>query len=288
MKKRLLVGVVLMLVVFAISTMLAAQEKAPAGKEMAARHKEMKLTDDQKAKVEELKTNQRLKTIDLKADLQKLGIMLKQEMMKPEPNKQELEGIVKKMSVAREKLQLAHIEHMLAMRKILGPDWRAHMSMGGGEGCKMMEGPGMMEGCGMAEGPGMKGGAMDQGSGGCMMHRSPMPGAARERGTMRAPMRRMMREGKGRGVEEKRMVWIEKSGSGKHCCSSAKSSMGNKSCKGSCSTTGGSWNQKMFRPFGKKDGHSCSGDCKGMGEMKGCGGEGNGPRRIEVKVIGKE
>jgi len=144
MKKGSVVVIALALMLLMSASMIAAQEKAAPAKEQASCHKEMKLTDENKGKVEELKMNFHLKTIDLKAEQQKLGIMLKKEMMKPEPVMQDVEGIVRKMSAVREKLQLARIEHMLAMRKVLGPDWRKHMHAGMG-GCGEMMGEAGME-----------------------------------------------------------------------------------------------------------------------------------------------
>jgi len=168
MKKGLLVLVALSIALLMGASMLVAQEKACAGMEKGTCKKEMKLTDEQKTKIEEMKMNLRLKMIDLKADQEKLGIALKKEMMKPEPVMKDIEVVVKKMSAVREQIQLARIGHMLAMRKLIGPE--AFKSMHGGmgmgcgtegmrgmscgdeeEGCTMMRG----EGCGMGEKGGM-------------------------------------------------------------------------------------------------------------------------------------
>lgn len=168
MKKGLLVLVALSIALLMGASMLVAQEKACAGMEKGTCKKEMKLTDEQKAKIEDMKMSFRLKMIDLKAEREKLGIMLKKEMMKPEPVMKDIEVVVKKMSAVRERIMLAAIEQKLAMRKLIGPE--AFKSMHGGmgmgcgmegmrgmsccdeqEGCMMMRG----EGCGMGEKGGM-------------------------------------------------------------------------------------------------------------------------------------
>jgi hypothetical protein len=183
--------------------------------------------------------NFRLKTIDLKAEQQKLGIMLKKEMMKPEPAMQDVEGIVRKMSAVREKLQLARIEHMLAMRKILGPDWRKHMQAGMG-GCGDMMGEAGME----------------------------FAGDEKDVNIMRKPTPGM---GEGCGMMGKRVMRIRTAGrDSKPCCSMERPGMG--AMKGGCmmmqkggkccSQMSGKWHSKMFRPFGKKG--CCSGMSGGM------------------------
>ena len=107
MKKGLLVLVALSIALLMGASMLVAQEKASAGMEKGTCKKEMKLTDEQKTKIEEMKMNFRLKMIDLKAEQEKLGITLKKEMMKPEPAMKDIEVVVKKMSAVREQIQLA-------------------------------------------------------------------------------------------------------------------------------------------------------------------------------------
>jgi hypothetical protein len=175
MKKGLIVFVALSIALLMSASMLVAQEKASAEKEKGTCKKEMKLTDEQKAKIEELRTNLRLKMIDLKAEREKLGIALKNEMAKPEPSMQEIEGIIKKLSAVREKTQLAAIGQRLEMRKLLGPDafkggfmWMEEgrgmkgaqgMRRGRGmHGAMMMEKPGMAGRTGMMGKPGMAAG----------------------------------------------------------------------------------------------------------------------------------
>ncbi|MFA4947288.1 MAG: hypothetical protein WC674_02125 [Candidatus Krumholzibacteriia bacterium] len=175
MKKGLIILVALSIALLMGASMLIAQEKASVEKEKGMHGKEMKLTDEQKTKIEEMKMNFRLKMIDLKAERAKLGIMLKKEMTKPEPTMKDIEGIVKKMSAVRERIMLAAIEQKLAMRKLIGPD-----------ACKSMH-PGMGMGCGRA---GMQGMSCGEKGNDCMMKCGEDQGMGEERGM---PAKRMMR-----------------------------------------------------------------------------------------------
>ncbi len=148
MKKGLMILVALSIALVMGASMLVAQEKSCGEKEKGTCKSEVKLTDEQKAKVEDMKMSFRLKMIDLKAEREKLHIALKKEMMKPEPAMKDIEPIVKKMSAVREKIILAGIEQKIAMRKILGPD--ACKGMHGGMGMGRSMEHGMMSGRGMS------------------------------------------------------------------------------------------------------------------------------------------
>jgi Spy/CpxP family protein refolding chaperone len=180
MKKGLIVFVALSVALLMSASMLVAQEKASAGKEKGTFKKEMKLTDEQKAKIEDLRTNLRLKMIDLKAEREKLGIALKQEMAKPEPSMQEIEGIIKKLSAVREKSQLAAIGQRLEMRKLLGPDAFKGRFMREGGMPGMMGGGREMPGMGMM----MRGEGRSACSMGSWHHRMFRPFGRNEGGSM--------------------------------------------------------------------------------------------------------
>jgi len=187
MKKGLIILVALSIALLMGASMLVAQEKACAGMEKGTCKKEMKLTDEQKAKIEDMKMSFRLKMIDLKAEREKLGIMLKKEMMKPEPLMKDIEVVVKKMSAVREQIQLAGIGHMLAMRKIIGPE--AFKSMHGGMGM----------GCGME---GMRGMSCGEEEEGCMMMRGEGCGMGEKGGMPAKRMMRMRTEAPGCGMDK--------------------------------------------------------------------------------------
>ncbi|MDD4857929.1 MAG: periplasmic heavy metal sensor [Candidatus Krumholzibacteria bacterium] len=259
MRKRvLLIGMALVLMVFLSASLLVAQEKATCEKERTAGQKEemacqkqMKLTDEQKAKVEELRTDFRLKMIDLKAEREKLAIMLKKEITKSEPDMQAITALVKKMSAVREQCQLAGIEQALAMRKLVGKEWPGSMHLGMGDCRDMMEESEM--GCGgggenaahkCGSMPRMRGmGAQAGLMGGCQMQ-GETPGAGS------GPMMRQIRVIEGdrcMGGNGGGMMMMQKR-------------------EGRCSNKPGNWNRMMFRQDGKK------GCCRGMDRcMMRCG-----------------
>jgi len=296
MKKVLTLGAALMLIVFLSASMLVAQEKASC-------QKEMKLTDEQKAKIKEMRMDLRLKMIDLKAEREKVAIMLGKEMMKSEPAMQEIQGLVKRLSAAREKMQLAAIENALAMRKLLGPEWRTLIRDEMREHCAMMEGPGMagtgekreemmmrrplraMRGMGERGGVTnmrvmrIRGGEADEESGeeageepGMMIMRR--PGMDEEKGGCM-----MMQKGAMGAMKGSCMV-MEKGGMGSMkggCMTMEKGGMG--SMKGGCMTMqkgssccsdkSANWHRMMFRPYGK--GTCCGGMRCGMMHKGGTG-----------------
>jgi hypothetical protein len=272
MKKGLMILVALSIALLMGASMLIAQEKAAAEKEKGSCGKEMKLTAEQKAKVEEIKMNFRMTMIDLKAEREKLGIALKKEMMKPEPAMQDIEGIVKKMSAVREKIQLAGIECMLTCRKLLGPD-----------ACKGMK-PGMGMGRGMAGMPGMSCGEEEED---CKMMCEPGPGAGEGCGMPGKRMMKMRMEGPGCAMEKGEGCGSE---GAKGCGAGAMKAdckIMMKKCEGRSPRMYGNWHHKMFRPFGR--GEHCSmamscgmkkgaaGACSDKGGMKGgmkCGMQG--------------
>jgi len=280
MRKRLFVVVAIALMLLVPSAVLLAQEKPACAKAKEA--KEMKLTDEQKTKVQAFRMDQRMKAIDARAELQKQAIMLKKELMKDQPSMTDVEAILKKMSDARMKLQTIRVQGLLEMRKILGPDWKTYMKarrMGGAptemgemdkegdegdEGEEMeAEGPtemAPMAGCMGAGGPmgeGRKviilrkgpGGSMEMGEmggmGGCMG----MPG-------MRGGCCMMHKEGKGRGRGSMAggCMMLERGKGGR---------MGMPGMRGGC----------MMQKEGKGCGMgSMAGGCMKMGEMGGMGG----------------
>lgn len=282
MKKVLTLGTALVLIVFLSASMLVAQEKGAREKEKASSQKEMKLSDEQRAKIKEMRMDLRLKMVDLNAEREKVAIMLGQEMMKPEPSMDEIQGLVKRLSEAREKIQLARIENLLAIRKLLGPEWRSFIR---GE---MRERGAMMEGRGMA-------GA----------------GEEREEMIMRRPMRAMRGMGEQGGMmnmrvmrmrggeageesgeeagEQHGMMMMQKPGMGeeKGGCMMQKGAMGAAGGMGEmkggcmmmqkggacCSGKSANWHRMMFRPNGKRSCCGGMGGCMmhkgGMSAMKG-------------------
>jgi Spy/CpxP family protein refolding chaperone len=129
MKKGLVAVVAMALMLLVPSVMLFAQEEKAAGaketKEM--KHMKMTLTDEQKAKIKEIRTATRLKVIDARATIEKEQIMLREEIQKDQPNKTEIEATLRKLADARVAMQTARIEGLIEVRQILGPEWKSMM-----------------------------------------------------------------------------------------------------------------------------------------------------------------
>ncbi|HEY5132403.1 MAG TPA: hypothetical protein VII85_01805 [Candidatus Krumholzibacteriaceae bacterium] len=308
MKKVLTLGAALVLMVFLSASMLVAQDKAAREKGKASSQKEMKLSDEQKAKIKEMRMDLRLKMVDLRAEREKVAIMLGKEMMKPEPSMDEIQGLVKRLSETREKIQLTAIENLLAMRKFLGPEWRSLMRGQMREHAAMMDEPGM---AGADEerdvtimrrpmrGMGERGGMMNMRT---MRIRGGEAGEETGEESGEAPGMMMMRR-PGMGEEKGGCTMMQKSGMG------AGGGMGE--MKGGCmmmqkggaccSNKSGNWHRMMFRPYGKgsccggmggcmmhKGGMSAmKGGCKETGCMKG-GAAKQEKCKVEVRIEKKD
>jgi len=266
MKRGFVASVAFAVMLLFSASMLLAQEKAVSEKEKGSCEKAVKLTDEQKAKLEQLKMDHRMKAIDLRAEREKLGLQFKKEWMKPEPSAQALESLVKQMSAVREKMQLNGIEQMLAMRKLLGPDWRMLMKSGAGHSCEMMGGEGMpMAGDGEC----------------CPMMGAMLPHGEAAGGCSGVEKRvvRIVGEGAGAGCGMGAMkggCMMQKPGMGAGCGMGAmKGGCHMKQGAGSCCpSSAGKRNSRMFRPFGKKECCSIQ-KCGAMGKGSmgaGCGG----------------
>jgi len=261
MKRFAAVAALAALAMFAAS-MAAAQEKevkvtVVAGEDASATCAHAsKLTDEQRAKVEELRAEQRLRAIDLRADLQKLGVELKRETGKAEPDMKAVEAILKKMSAAREKLQMSRIEHGVAMKKLLGDDWRGHMSRGrGGEETMRVE----VEAGEDCEHDVRVLRFKDRDA----VREGRMPGPDGRRFRVKAvPPAKMSACVPGHPV----MMKHRKGSAPKAGCSghdawggkAVRARASRKDCSGSCAAHKSVWESRMFRPRGKKTEHRCT------------------------------
>ncbi len=138
MKKGLVAVVVVAFMLLVPSAMLFAQVEKTAGatETKEVKHQKMTLTDEQRAKIKEIRTSQRLKVIDAKAALEKNQIVLRQEIAKDQPSMTEIDATLRKIADARLAIQKARIEGALEVRKVLGPEWKAMMKE-----CRMGDDP---------------------------------------------------------------------------------------------------------------------------------------------------
>lgn len=136
MKQSVIITVALFALL--IPGMLLAQGACPSKAKATCKatcKEAIELSEEQKAKMAELKMEQEIAGIKLGAELKILKIKIKQEMSKDDPSEKELKALVSQIADIQEKQHLKKIEHMLAMRKILGPEkWKLHKKCCGGMG----------------------------------------------------------------------------------------------------------------------------------------------------------
>lgn len=80
------------------------------------------LSEQQKQQLEKIALNGRLKTIDLRADLEKQQVMLAPMMQGYHPDEAQVLAQVEKVSLARAALEKARVQTMLACRNVLTED----------------------------------------------------------------------------------------------------------------------------------------------------------------------
>lgn len=80
---------------------------------------ELKLTEEQEAKMKDLRLAQQEKMIDLRADKQKAELGLRKLMSADEPNKKKIYAQVDKVAATEVKIEKSRIDHRLEVRGLL-------------------------------------------------------------------------------------------------------------------------------------------------------------------------
>ncbi|RKZ08983.1 hypothetical protein DRQ05_00530 [bacterium] len=129
----------------------------------------LNLNEDQKAKIAELKVNHQMDVVEPRAKVKKLNLMLRQELMKAEPSRKNIDSILGKIGDVKALLAKKKIDHLFELKKVLTPEqWKklvSRMPMERmGEMHKRMMRRGMMGKC---MGKGMMGGGMSRGKRPC-------------------------------------------------------------------------------------------------------------------------
>jgi len=105
------------MLLFAVSTF--------AGDLIGPNMKGLDLNDDQKAKIAELRVNHQIDVVELRAKVEKLHLMLKQELMKADPSRKNIDSILDKISSSKATLAKKRIDHLFEVKKILTPEqWK--------------------------------------------------------------------------------------------------------------------------------------------------------------------
>jgi Spy/CpxP family protein refolding chaperone len=106
---------------------------------------QLKLTDQQKDKIETLKSENQRKMIDLKADLQKAKADMHDLVMKGNYSRSDFLGAVDKIAKAKEQIAKQMANHRMDVYEQLNPDQKKtfdkmHHRMGKGKGMMMRRG----------------------------------------------------------------------------------------------------------------------------------------------------
>jgi Spy/CpxP family protein refolding chaperone len=113
------------------------------------------LTDDQKAEIEKMRDADREKVVSLRKELMRAHHDLRGEMMKDDPDAAKARKLTEKIGELRTDMQLLHLEHRLAVRRILTPEQQDRLILMGQRRGGFREGPGCrMEPPGDDDGPG--------------------------------------------------------------------------------------------------------------------------------------
>lgn len=109
---------------FASSSAIAQGPMMPKGKwwRMPEVAKQLKLTAEQQAKLDEVFNGSQTELIDLKADADKLGIELRAHLEKPQVAKKEAIAAAQKLGVARGKLFEREVAMMVDMKSVLNEE----------------------------------------------------------------------------------------------------------------------------------------------------------------------
>ena len=142
-----------------------------------------------------------------------------------------VEATLKNMSAVRERIQMNRIKHDLAMRKLLGDDWRARVRPGGGDDMMWIEAD-AEENCGRGE-------------------REVRVMRFRDRDGRELMHRERLAPGECCPARGTREFKILRARSGRAACHADGARKNN-------------WDSRMFRPRGKGTDRCCSGDCRHM------------------------
>jgi hypothetical protein len=138
-----------------IAGVLLAQESTDAKQACKAT---AQLSEEQCAKLADLKLQRRMACIKLGAEIEVLQLKMEQELSKNDPNAREIESLVSSIGAARDKLLKQCIDLQLQSRKIVGPEkWTKIKGCFGSMGPQNFEGMDCMGsvGCGLGGGSSM-------------------------------------------------------------------------------------------------------------------------------------
>lgn len=153
MKKLFLIGgLITALVIAAAINFYPQQTSTPQGERFRGRMMEkLNLTDDQKDKIEQLKLKHQEEMIDLRADMQKKRLAVKELRQKGNYSRSDFLNLVNDLSASRSKIAAARANHRMDVYELLTDQQKQTFNrmpmMGGRQGAKcMMDGHGPHDG----------------------------------------------------------------------------------------------------------------------------------------------
>ncbi len=123
MKKLFLAAA--MLVAFSVATFAQpfGYGYGPKGKNMPAMRAQMakalNLTDKQKEEIAKIKTEAQIKTVDLRSEIQKARLQIKEEMLKANPSKTTIKKLADKITELQGKIKDIHIDQAFKVYNLL-------------------------------------------------------------------------------------------------------------------------------------------------------------------------
>ncbi len=154
MKKSFLIGgLVAALVIAAAVNFYPQKADQPQGEQLRGRmFEKLNLTDDQKDKIDQLRLKHQEEMIDLRADMQKKRLAVKELQQKVNYSRSDYLDLVKDLNASRDKIAVARANHRMDIYELLTdqqkeifnrmPMMRGHR----GEGRGMMDGYGQQGG----------------------------------------------------------------------------------------------------------------------------------------------
>ncbi len=152
-KSSLIGGLITALVITVAVNFYPQQTDTTRGESFHGRmFEKLNLTDDQKDKIEQLRLKNQEEMIDLRADMQKKRLAVKELQQKGNYSRSDYLNLVNDLNASRDKIALARANHRMDVYEILTDQQKEifnHMPMMGdrhGEGRGMMDGNGPHDG----------------------------------------------------------------------------------------------------------------------------------------------
>lgn len=113
-----------LLIMMLPAAVLIAQPGPGLGLRCMVMDDDLQLSKEQRAQITEIRSAKQKQTIDLRADLDKLRLDLREQMRADKPNRKAIDATLAEMNVKRAAIQQIHVDQHLKVRAILTPEQR--------------------------------------------------------------------------------------------------------------------------------------------------------------------